>query len=291
MAYIHMACAVGLAILWVTTVSICTFEKPFAGIAGICTGRGSQQACSANGYMATWIACAATIAYLLKAVPFVHKLTDKIPKDGPKQLLAILFFASGLVLWHSSYWCWKSENNKPANGSVCKCDGLLLYALICSCTSCLLALLFGLIQKLAEHIKWMAAFMVVWWFCGVASLTFKSGSSSCNPCWDCGVFYDANNGFFGTWVSFFASFALVGATWGVSLNKASDTDEGKDGTEMTPDGSASAITQEGPGVEKSESVAASVETPAGDAEIVNKDESQAQDNGQGAAKTNEETSI
>jgi len=238
---IHMTVGIILAVLWVGTVAVCTFEKPFAGIsssvtygenatsvggATACTGgqNSNAEACSANGYLSTWIATAATLGYMLKATPFLHNLAQKIPKDGPKQLLSILFASSGLVLWHSSYWCYKINDNKMVNGQSpdnCKCDGVLLYGVIVSVFSCVVTLVFTFIPKLGPFLKYYAAFSVVWWFCGVGALTFKSGKSSCS-CWDCGVFYEANNGFFGTWVSFFTSFALVGATWDIHMSDTGD---------------------------------------------------------------------
>ena len=65
-----------------------------------------------------------------------------------------------------------------------------------------------LFKATAGYTKHIAAFLSVWWFLAVATLTFSYKDNT-----HLGVYAQASNGFFATWTAFFCSFALMYITW------------------------------------------------------------------------------
>jgi len=164
----------------------------------------------ANGYFSTWIAFIASAMYMFGAVPQISAASSQVTSGGnEKGMLLVIFLASVCEMWAAAYIC-----DQGAAG----CRGVVAWAVSCGAISAFLSLLFAFVPQLAGFVKYLAAFLAIWWAAGVATLTFQYTSTR-----DVGwIFTSAGNGYFGCWVAFFCSFILAYVTlFGGSIPSAS----------------------------------------------------------------------
>merc|ERR1711907_102033 len=206
----HPFISVLMWLLWGAGVGVCTFGVPFRNACGfsVKVGNVSVGSSGANGYFSTWICFIASCFYVFESVPQIKGASDKVTSGSQeKGWLLVIFLASVCELWAAAYVCDNTYSYSWA-GHRAGCYGLAAWGVSCGAISAFLALLFAFVPQLQGFIKWVALFLALWWAAGVATLTFTYRSTNDIG----GMFTSAGNGYFGTWVAFFASFILAYST-------------------------------------------------------------------------------
>jgi len=177
--------AVFLFVLWIFGTGVGTFDAPF------------HTACSefANGYFSAWICFVLSFYYMYTSVP---EIKEKVASNAPPAAGPVLcgcLLASLVVMVQSSVQCSDTYGG---------CTNVMAWAVACSVIS-IVACVVMLIPQAAPFIKFIAIFLAVLWFVGVATLTFTyKGSDAASL----GIFASSGNGFFGTWIAFFCAIIL-----------------------------------------------------------------------------------
>jgi len=177
--------AVFLFVLWIFGTGVGTFDAPF------------HTACSefANGYFSAWICFVLSFYYMFTSVP---EIKEKVASNAPPAAGPVLcgcLLASLVVMVQSSVQCSDTYGG---------CTNVMAWAVACSVIS-IVACVVMLIPQAAPFIKFIAIFLAVLWFVGVATLTFTyKGSDAASL----GIFASSGNGFFGTWIAFFCAIIL-----------------------------------------------------------------------------------
>lgn len=162
--------ALFLAIWWVMGIIVCTFREPFA-FAG-------------NGYYATWVAAIESVYFCSTAVPSLGRLF-KMANDleGSDVLLSIILFMSVVVMATAADQC----------EVLGECKKEVAFAVSVGTISTIIVLLCLLVKKLRPFHNYLSIGMSFLWFVGAWVLTFDA------------PFNQIGNGFFATWVAFFAT--------------------------------------------------------------------------------------
>jgi len=256
--------AVFLFLWWVAGFIVVTFEAPFPSACGTSpavTGYQTSGAASnrgggtANGYISVWIAFFASIMYMM-SIPQVQGacsgISSKSGEDG--MMLMPLALGSLIVMAQGCFDCNKSEYGPSVD---CSNSGTA-WAVAAGCISFILAVLMMLVGALADFKKYLFAFLTFWWFVCIAVLTFSYAD---NDDLKYGIFADAGNGFFASWLAFMTSIAgaysYFVAPIGVADDdagaaeggEAHDGEKGEDDTEKAPDCEDPAAEGDAPGVQ------------------------------------------
>jgi len=153
-----------------------------------------------------------------------------MPSDGPMKHLGFIAFASLIEMWHASVLCDKDAY----------CEGMIAYAVAAGAIPLILCLIFALVAQLQAYIKYLSAFLAVWWLCVLLALTMPGTRTDCKKDTYCnGVFVIVNNGFLGCWAALFFSCLLMGETMGVGvpdLGMGGGGGEGGEGSTDKPPG-------------------------------------------------------
>lgn len=176
--------AVFLFLLWIAGAGVVTFDAPFT------------TACSefANGYFSSWVCFVVSFYYMYVSVPEISSAASKAPPTAGPILCACLL-ASFVVMIQSSISCSQTWGG---------CTNVMAWAVACSVIS-IVACVLCLIPQVAPYIKFIAAFLTLLWFVGVATLTYTYESRDAA---NLGIFSSSGNGFFGTWIAFFSAILL-----------------------------------------------------------------------------------
>jgi len=182
----------GLTILWL--LGVCTLTYAYKD------GTGAF-ATSGNGYFSVWagVLCAAALAmlHLIHAGGDVSFLTMV---REPRVYIGVIAIASFFEMWAAGNICNKSELELD-------CQDELGYAVALGFISLLVTVVL-LVLYLAKKdwavmaLPFVAVFLFLWWFCGVAVCTFQGPFKS--PCKS-----GAPNGYYGCWISMLASTILL----------------------------------------------------------------------------------
>jgi hypothetical protein len=205
--------------IWIVTVAICTFEKPFApGPTGYGYGSGNW-GYAGNGYFATWMCCIFSFILIIEGVPFLASILSKVfgSLDDSKRMLLWVWCGSFIEMWHSARICDKSWY----------CEGMLAWGVSAGAISAGLILIFFILGKFVPavdaQLKWFALFLALWWVAAVCTLTMPSDAChGASPCLDkdtykAGLFLEASNGFFGTWAAMVWAVILATKQFGVAM--------------------------------------------------------------------------
>lgn len=217
-AIVEQVIAVILFLGWFCVMAVCTMQQPFAPTGGgggtplrrdIQNGKNFGSGHDGNGYYGTWISLAASIPYMLEAVPTIKSLYSQAEGAATtsKQLLMVVAFASIIEMWHAARICDEHDT----------CEGMLMWGWIAGAVGGLVALIFALVPPAAPFIKYGSIFLTIWWVCAVLSLTMPGSRNvaDCGKDTYCnGLFLYSSNGFFGAWVALIASSAVFGLTAG-----------------------------------------------------------------------------
>merc|ERR1711865_543594 len=212
--------------LWVAGVTVCTFQKPFApGPSGDGYGDGNFGV-AGNGYFATWACVVFSFILVIMGCPPVTGLFEKAmgSLDDVKKMLLGVFVASIVEMWHAARICDKSTAR----------EGMLAWGVAAGAGSSGLIIIWVLlahfVPSVAAFTKWFALFLALWWLSAVCSLTMPNDSHDCGDDFYCrGLFTDASNGFFGTWVAMIFAIALACAQFGLELPGGGGGGGGGDG--------------------------------------------------------------
>merc|ERR1711865_55935 len=165
-AIVEQVIAVILFIGWFCVMAVCTMQTPFAPG----PSKGSQGS-AGNGYYATWFSLAASILYMLEAVPAIQSTYSAAEGglDLSKKLLMVVAFASIIEMWHAARICDKAVY----------CEGMLSWGWFSGAISAVVALLFALVPPLAPFIKWAGVLLSLWWIAAILTLTMPGSQENC----------------------------------------------------------------------------------------------------------------
>jgi len=181
-----------LVIWWIIAIVVCVFDSPFKTP---CTsGSGDSDA---NGYFTTWIACAASVMLLMETEKVKNMLNsgaDKMGEDGA--INGALLFASAVCFIQASYDCGSVGGTCGAGQGWAITVGVISFVLAC---------LVLFVSSLAPFKKFIFAFLSLWWFIAVLTLTFPyNGWSSSDY-----MYASLGNGFISVWVAMAVSCYLA----------------------------------------------------------------------------------
>lgn len=204
--------AVILFLVWGIGCGVCTFDIPFAAAAG-------ENA--ANGYYSTWV-CFCTSVMFFMTVDKVKELASK-GTQGESGSVVVTFFSSVAEMWAAAYLCDNYNNNysywKCSSSGCSTCTDLEGWGVAVGAVSAIICLVFIILGMVGTQVpaiakKIIAVLLFIWWAVGVATLTFsyKEKGYKYDGKGAYGLFLGAGNGYFGTWISFFASFVFAYVT-------------------------------------------------------------------------------
>eukprot|EP00928_Gymnodinium_smaydae_P031649 TRINITY_DN23166_c0_g1_i1.p1 TRINITY_DN23166_c0_g1~~TRINITY_DN23166_c0_g1_i1.p1 ORF type:complete len:609 (-),score=124.03 TRINITY_DN23166_c0_g1_i1:47-1873(-) len=171
-----------IAAIWTAGVGILTVMGPFT-----LTG---------NGYFGTWAAAVAAWMMAFADSESLRRPFERLP-DGVGSSFTILLVASMTAFVQTSYGCVAVEHFCNATGA---------WMLVCSGSSvalCCALLVEQIAEKMADHVKIVGIFFLVWWAGNVAG-TFEAPYETSYA-----------NGYFACWAAVAASALLVQRAFGL----------------------------------------------------------------------------
>jgi len=190
---IHPPMAILMALLWTAAAAVCTFKAPFINA---CTNKvGTNLYSGANGFFACWICFVAALRYVQLVIPALQGI------GGPNDSLLGGILLGSFVLLAQAVWDGDENGFDNDRGKT------YAWAVAVGAVSFFLGLCM-LFKATAGYTKHIALFLSLWWFIAVATLTFTYKDNN-----KLGVYAQASNGFFATWIAFFSAFALMYTTW------------------------------------------------------------------------------
>jgi len=173
-----------LLLWWAAGVGTNTFWSPF------------MSACNGyiNGYCATWISFIGSCAYVFAEISQAKSIADSMKLSSS---LGLLLLGAVTVMVQASFDC--SKGGCSTNEALALSGGAF---------SMLVCVLLLFITQCQACIKWVALLLCLGWLAAVSTLTYNYSGED-----DFGLYSSAANGFFGTWLAFFAALALCHEGW------------------------------------------------------------------------------
>lgn len=220
-SFVHQPLSVLMLLLWTAAAAVCTFKAPFTSACQMQMTSSSSYS-GANGYFACWICFLASLRYAQLVIPALSGLS------GPNDSLLGGILLGSFVLLAQASWTGSDQGFENDTGDT------LAWAVSVGAISFFLGLLM-LLKATAGYTKQIAAFLALWWFIAVATLTFRYKENT-----HLGIYAAASNGFFATWTAFFCSFALMYITWLGHGHASSGSTDGGAPASQQPEGNPQA---------------------------------------------------
>lgn len=177
--------------------AVCTVWEPFHTPCNVKS--------SAAAYIAIWIALVTSVMYTYNAQGWFRAIVSRISQasNANGTVLFGLFLSSSMLVVQSLADC---------NSSGHTCTDFFAWSISAGAVSAVIALVL-LLSPLGAGLpaKIISGLLVLWWFLGVATITFKYTDVDLKKL---GYYSSANNGFFATWISMILSVCVCYLSWG-----------------------------------------------------------------------------
>jgi hypothetical protein len=206
-----------LFLLWLISVMICTFDKPFTTMCGqtatVSNNSDTFAYGAANGYITNWLCFIAAACWMSSSITFIDNL---VTKATPSSLDGYLIGACGMfsvvAFTQAAYLCnnvvtgYGADSSTSADG----CDSAHAWTIAWGTISLVLCLLMMFVKALDWLQKYITSLMAAVWIITVLAECFVYKNNNYDHT---GIFPNAGNGFLACWFATLCSFAMAWCGW------------------------------------------------------------------------------